>query len=446
MARPICFVIMPYGVKETQPRPGAKDAPAKVDYDKLWEKAYLPAIDQLGYSAVRADFDLGGMIIKDMLQRLGLCDLVIADISIPNANVYYEVGIRHAAAAQGCVLLAAHWADVPFDLKQIKQLRYGITSQVIDDAAAATMVAMLIDKVPEHASGDSPFHSSIPGFPGKVNLGDISAFKSQLAELSEFQSAVRFARFAATAELRRSRALALRDEYRSSGPIQEPVALELILLIRDCTDAPTTIAYIDGLPPRIRHLPVVQEQRALVQSHGGNHEEAIAALEQLIAIAGDTPERRGLIGGRYKRLWRDATDPATKSKYLDLAIKHYNLGMHLDLNAYYSTCNLPVLYRARGRRGDEEKAAVAAAVTQVACDRARSTGSGDEWLKPTLLFAAFFAANVDKARELADEVREQGAVAWKLESTLQDLENVIAFTRADRVDELTEILADLKSA
>jgi len=43
-------------------------------------------------------------------------DLVLADMTIANSNVYYEVGIRHAAKEKGCVLLAADWSRQLFDV------------------------------------------------------------------------------------------------------------------------------------------------------------------------------------------------------------------------------------------------------------------------------------------------------------------------------------------
>ena len=53
----------------------------------------------------------GTAIIGQMLGRLYFADLVLADMTIPNGNVYYEVGIRHAAQKTGCVLLSADWQD-----------------------------------------------------------------------------------------------------------------------------------------------------------------------------------------------------------------------------------------------------------------------------------------------------------------------------------------------
>jgi hypothetical protein len=60
MPRPICFMVMPYRTKETRVDP---PAPPKVNFDSLWEKAFLPAIEELGYQPVRADQDLGALII-----------------------------------------------------------------------------------------------------------------------------------------------------------------------------------------------------------------------------------------------------------------------------------------------------------------------------------------------------------------------------------------------
>ena len=82
--------------------------------------------------------------------------------------------------------------------------------------------------------------------------------------------------------------------------MQHIVALDLLYLLRDCTDWPSTLKFIDELPSAVQELPVVMEQKALAQSKAGDHMVAIAALLQLIALKGETSERRGLVGGRYK--------------------------------------------------------------------------------------------------------------------------------------------------
>ena len=130
-------------------------------------------------------------------------------------------------------------------------------------------------------------------------------------------------------------------------------------------------------------------------------------------------------------MWRDATDANDKRRYLTKAIEHYERGALLDLNLYYCSGNLPALYRARGKAGDEERARSAAARTVAACERARALGRGDEWLKPTLLVAAFDAADAATAGTLLDEIREGDLDAWKIGSVVDSLRLSLS-TRAGR--------------
>jgi hypothetical protein len=92
--------------------------------------------------------------------------------------------------------------------------------------------------------------------------------------------------------------------------------------------------------------------------------------------------------------------------------------MKVDLNDYNPSSNLARLYRTRGRKGDEDKARIAAAVTLTGCEWARARRSNDEWLNPTLLGSAFDTGDVEKAEELADQVATEGPSVWKLEATL----------------------------
>jgi hypothetical protein len=45
--RPLCFMVMPYGRKATQAEPGT--GPAEIDFNALWDRAYVPVIQALGY-------------------------------------------------------------------------------------------------------------------------------------------------------------------------------------------------------------------------------------------------------------------------------------------------------------------------------------------------------------------------------------------------------------
>lgn len=434
---PICFMVMPYSTKPTS-APAGSGAPDKVNFDRLWEAALRPAIQNAGYKAVRANEDIGALIINEMIERLAISDLVLADVSIPNGNVYYEVGIRHAAQKQGCVMTAATWSKALFDIDQMRQIRYPLPEESISDATAAEIIKIVQDAIPVMAAGDSPFYQVFPKYP-EFDLTRATAFKKSLEELSKFQSEIIAAR-SASSDQQRTRALELRDRYYTGGPIQKAVAIELLYTLRDCTDFKTTLEFIEKLPADLRNSPMVKEQRALALSKSGNHDDAIGALRELIAGSGDTSERRGLLGGRYKKKWSAGKDPADLSR----AITEYENGMKLDLNDYYPSSNLARLYRTRKRKGDDDRARTSAAITLVACERARSRNSNDEWLNATLLGAAFDAGDVEKAQELADQVRDEGPAAWKLDTTLADCRTAAQLYEEPRRTELLGIVAQLE--
>lgn len=436
--KPVCFVIMPYGIKPTFAEDGK---PTNINYDVLWDKALLPLIeDDLGYQAVRADQDMGALIIKEMIERLALADLVVADVSTPNANVYYEIGIRHSAKAAGCVLISADWSKQSFDLNQIRQLRYPLPEGDITDNTAKAVRETLKEKIPAMINGTTPVFESIPGFPATVNINSVASFRKYVDELSKFLAELRKIRLLPK-DQRANPSTQLTEKYKKIASLSPSISREIIYLLRDNTDWERVVAFIDSLPDAIKSTPLVQEQRCLAQSKNGKHLEAIAALNELISRFGDTSERRGLIGGRYKKLFRESKDP----QHLNNSINAYEQGMQLDLNDYYPTCNLARLYRTRSRKGDEEKARIAASVTVFACERARKLNPTDEWLLPTLLAAAFDSGNIEKSQELYDEMSTSGVQPFKLDSTIPDLENAIELQKdQDIINQLNEILAAIK--
>ncbi|WP_143278095.1 TRAFs-binding domain-containing protein [Bradyrhizobium sp. UFLA03-84] len=444
---PSCFMIMPYGRKPTQA--DSKLGPAEIDFNALWDRGYVPVIKELGYEPVRADQDTGALIVGQMLERLYFADLVLADMTIPNGNVYYEVGIRHAAQKTGCVLLAADWSKQLFDVVQMRTVRYPLPEGNISDDTAAGLRPRIKEGIVSLRDGLSPMPQSIPGYPEDVDPTKATTTKEQLAELATFQTKVREVRAAPHAErMQRAQALIARD---GRPPATYPIALALLLLLRDSVDKTTdwnsVLDFAAGLPAKFKDVPEIQEIREFAAAYAGNNLQAIAALETLIRRAGPTPERLGLMGGRYKRLARAATLATDKRQAQAKAIEYYEQGMQLDLNAYYCSSNLPRLYRARARAGDEERAQTALRLTIAACDRARLLQVGDEWTRQTLLAAAFDLGDPDKADELADAVIDEGPAAWKIDSVLGDLEaSVTQVTDAAKRARLSVVIDKIKAA
>jgi hypothetical protein len=416
-------MIMPYGRKATQADP--KLGPAEIDFNALWDRGYVPAIKELGYEPVRADQDTGALIVGQMIERLYFADLVLADMTIPNGNVYYEVGIRHAAQKTGCVLLAADWSKQLFDVVQMRTVRYPLPEGNISDDTAAGLRPKIKDGIVSLRDGLSPMHQSVPGYPEDVDPAKATTTKEQLAELAAFQTKVRAVRIAPP-----ERRMQLAQELVASEgtpPATYPIALALLLLLRDSVketaDWNAVLTFVQGLPRRFADQSEIQEIRAFAAAQAGNDLQAIAELETLIGTAGPTPERLGLMGGRYKRLSRTAASEAEKRRALAKAIECYERGMQLDLNDYYCPSNLSRLYRSRAKPGDEEHAQTALRLTIAACERARVMKVADDWQRPTLLAAAFDLGDPDKAEQLADDVLSEGPAAWKIDSVLADCES-----------------------
>ena len=137
-SQPLCFVLMPFGQKLAA-------GGATVDFDAVYRELISPAIGEAGLEPLRADEEMtGGVIHKPMFERLILCEFAVADLTTANANVFYELGVRHAVKPATTVLLfAAGGTRLPFDLAPLRTLMYrlgadGKPGDVATDGAALT--------------------------------------------------------------------------------------------------------------------------------------------------------------------------------------------------------------------------------------------------------------------------------------------------------------------
>ena len=91
--KPHAFVAMPFGSK-----PGSDGQ--LIDFNRVYTEYIQPALEAAGMEVFRADQEQrAGDIITDMFQELLIADLVVADLTIDNPNVWYELGVRHALRA-----------------------------------------------------------------------------------------------------------------------------------------------------------------------------------------------------------------------------------------------------------------------------------------------------------------------------------------------------------
>ena len=128
---------MPFGEKK------AENGTA-IDFDAVYRELLAPAITVAGLAPHRADADRrGGSIHLDMFQDLLLAEFVVADLTIDNPNVWYEIGVRHALRAGGAVLTYALRDRLPFDIAGQRMQRYTLKEGKLDpDLVGAELTAL----------------------------------------------------------------------------------------------------------------------------------------------------------------------------------------------------------------------------------------------------------------------------------------------------------------
>src|SRR3954463_9343333 len=128
--QPHVFVVMPFGVKEAQSAtPATDEAPEKpainISFDEVYDLLIEPALAKAGCMPFRADKEPGaGDIRTDMFFELVTADVILADISILNANVFYELGVRHGVAPRGVLMIHGGWTRRPFDVAPDRTFDY----------------------------------------------------------------------------------------------------------------------------------------------------------------------------------------------------------------------------------------------------------------------------------------------------------------------------------
>jgi hypothetical protein len=103
-----CFVMMPFGGW----------------FDRYYQDVYVPAIKDAGLEPFRADelFSTGS-VVEQIWEQITKAKVLLAELTDKNANVFYELGLSHAAL-KPVVFTSARVDDVPFDLRHLRVIIY----------------------------------------------------------------------------------------------------------------------------------------------------------------------------------------------------------------------------------------------------------------------------------------------------------------------------------
>lgn len=113
-----CFVVSPIGEDGSETRANA---------DKLFKYIIKPVCEDCNFEAVRVDkLNDTNSITQTIIENLESADLVIADITEHNPNVFYEMGYR-ARTQRPIIHLKSKNEKLPFDVNTIRTFEYDLT-------------------------------------------------------------------------------------------------------------------------------------------------------------------------------------------------------------------------------------------------------------------------------------------------------------------------------
>ncbi len=474
--RPRAFVAMPFGMRDVPSlEPGGPSF--DVDFDELYELLVAPALREAGCEPFRADKEPGaGDIRTDMFFELVTADVVVADISILNPNVFYELGVRHGVAERGVFMIAAGWSRRPFDVAPDRTFGYDgmlcVPSPVRDDGwrerlaaevkrlGAVFRGALAVDG----QTVGSPVYQSLRG----LRPADWSAIETARAKyfegvLDDWQARVRIARrygragdvltLARDAPTRFHRAKLMLEAARALVELQRFDVAESIL-----------VELIESDPGNLDAMCVL----GLVLGRLGRTAEAEQRIAAVLDQRPDHPEAQGGLGRIHKDAWRamwsgvedlDARRLVARRSAAQarLAIRSYRRAHRRDLESYYNGINVVGLMlllahvgaavESDGSTADRTEDLIAVVRVAATVDRQRAYDAGAEsdvvWPASTLGELELLVGDQERAIELyLEAVSAPGATLFQLESMLSQL--ALYADLGFRVDAVAEVRGALE--
>ena len=105
--------------------------PFATAFDDVYRIGIKEPAEAMGIRAERVDEQIYAEgILERIYRQIDAADIIIADMSGQNPNVFYEVGYAHAKAKL-CILLTNNADDIPFDLKHRRHIVYGSSIQTL---------------------------------------------------------------------------------------------------------------------------------------------------------------------------------------------------------------------------------------------------------------------------------------------------------------------------
>ena len=401
--QPLCFVLMPFGIKTD----GNKK---EINFDIVYSSFIKPAIIKANLEPIRADAEKeGGFIHKPMYERLLFCNFAVADLSFDNANVFYELGIRHAVKPYTTVIIFEKNTKLSFDVGPLRAFPYEFTDgavvnpqQQIDTLAG--LIRINLDS--QKAQQDSPIGQLITNykFPNLDYLQeDADCFtdwvKSTNASKEELANQVKNWKQSGKEKNAAAQKQCIQNvkaiEIAEGNNLKYKYDL-LYMLLKTYRSM--------GAFPEIKSMlePVVkgasqentylQQQLAMAYHKSGQSEDAEQILLSIINKYGADPETNGLLGAVYKGMMdANKNDDLLQQEYLRKAVETYLDGFEADPRDFYPGINALTLMFLGGE--PDERFNKFMPLVTYAVERLLASKAKDYWVQATALELAALAMN-----------------------------------------------------
>lgn len=418
---PLCLILMPFDKR--------KDFSGRViDFDAVYRRLVVPAVEEAGLQPVRGDEGRTGSIDPHFLERLMLCEYVLADLTTADASIFYALGARHAVKPKATVLIyASGRAQLPFDVRQVDAVPYRVSplGQPEYEAKFRTVIAGRLTA----ASGgliDSPMYRLIAGYP-ELPPEKLDAMVGEV----EFEKGIR--KRLSVARLQGGEAVKEVESSLGNLSDAEPgIVLELFFSYRQARWWSEMVDLVPRMPPVLASTPLVQEQLGLALNRMGKGAEAEQVLRELIAQHGPSATSYGKLGRALKYQWERAIERGETvhaKELLDKAATAYLKGFESDWRDMYCGVNAVTLMELK-QPVDPRRREILPVVYYAVEQRIR-TGVADYWDYATLLELAVLSCDEAKGTSALGQSLARVREAWEPQTTAKKL-RLIREARAKR--------------
>ena len=434
----VCFVLMPFGVK-----PDASNR--AIDFDLVYKNIFKPAIEHAGLLPIRADEERAhGFIHKLMYERLLLSEYAIADLTILNANVYYELGVRHAARPATTIMTMVDQTGLPFDVTGLRAFTYSLDAdgKPSDASGTSKLLGVRLKSCIARDLVDSPLYQLVDALqPPPIDRERTNVFRERAAYSVETKTRLANARTESKVEA----IAAVETSLGDVSGLEAGVAIDLLLSYRAVGGHERMVDLVARMDRTLAQTILVREQLAFAQNRLGHSRDAEETLKQVIAARGPSSETNGLLGRVYKDRWEKAAqagDTYAARSLLKRAIETYLEGFEADWRDAYPGINTVTLMEIAD---DPRRHSLIPVVRYAAERRLARKGQADYWDHATRLELAVLTDDANGAADALGDALANVREKWELETTARNL-RLIAEARAGRragAREVASVLAEL---